>query len=99
MENFWTTNKPIHGLRHFVLINEITEKGKSIFLMVSVVDCQINVKISSNELFTSGNWNKGWLNLPHNESITKDYLKYKSLNRKEEISEVFITDDSIFYIV
>ena len=99
MENFWTTNKPIHGLRHFVLVNETIEKGKSIFLMVSVVDCEINLKISSNELFTSGNWNKGWLNLPQNESITKDYIKYKSLNRKEEIRKVFIKDDSIFNVV
>ena len=27
MENYWTSNKPIYGLRHFVLVNETKEKG------------------------------------------------------------------------
>ena len=38
MENFWTSNKSINGLRHFVLVNENKEKGDITFLMVSVVD-------------------------------------------------------------
>ena len=44
MENYWTTNKPINGLRHFVLVNEIIEKGNITFLMVSVLDSEINLK-------------------------------------------------------
>jgi len=26
MENYWTSNKTINGLRHFVLVNETKEK-------------------------------------------------------------------------
>ena len=44
MENYWTSNKPIKGLRHFVLVNETKEKGNIIFLMVSVLDSEINLK-------------------------------------------------------
>ena len=33
MENFWTSNKTINGLRHFVLVNETKEQGKISFLM------------------------------------------------------------------
>ena len=46
MENFWTSNKPINGLRHFVLINDREEKGNMIFFMVSVLDSEINFKIT-----------------------------------------------------
>ena len=41
MENFWTSNKTINGLRHFVLVNETKEKGKINFLMVYVLDSEI----------------------------------------------------------
>jgi tryptophan-rich hypothetical protein len=43
MENYWTSNKPINGLRHFVLVNETKEKGNISFLMVSVLDSEINL--------------------------------------------------------
>ena len=45
MENFWTSYKPIKGLRHFVLVNKTKEKGNITFLMVSVLDSEINLKI------------------------------------------------------
>jgi len=41
MENFWTSNKTIKGLRHLVLVNENKEKGNISFLMVSVIDSEI----------------------------------------------------------
>ena len=41
MEKFWTSNKTINGLRHFVLVNETKELGKITFLMVSVLDSEI----------------------------------------------------------
>ena len=31
MENFWTSKKPIKGLRHFVLVNKTKEKGNFSF--------------------------------------------------------------------
>ena len=98
MENFWTSKKPIVGLRHFVLVNKTKEKGQIFFLMVSVVDCEINFKISQKELSNSGNWEKGWLNLPKTESITEEYNTYKSSSKVKGIDEIFVNVDSSFNI-
>ena len=98
MENYWTSNKTINGLRHFVLVNEIKEKGNITFLMVSVLDSEINLKTSYEELINSGNWHKGWINLPKLQSITEEYVKYKSINKGEDIDEIFINEDSLFNI-
>ena len=64
LKNFWTSNKPINGLRHFILLNKTKEKGNLIFLMVSVLDSEIYLKINYEELINSGNWNNGWSDLP-----------------------------------
>ena len=98
MENFWTSIKPIKGLRHFVLVNETREQGNIIFLMVSVVDSEINLKTSYEELINSGNWYKGWINLPKLQSITEEYVNYKSVNKGAGIDEIFINEDSLFNI-
>ena len=98
MENFWTSNKPIKGLRHFVLVNETREQGNIIFSMVSVLDSEINLKTTYQELINSGNWYKGWINLPKLQSITEEYVKYKSINKGEDIDEIFINQDSLFNI-
>ena len=98
MENFWTSNKPIKGLRHFVLLNETREQGNIIFLMVSVLDSEINLKTTYEELINSGNWYKGWINLPKLQSITEEYVNYKSINKGEVIDEIFINEDSLFNI-
>ena len=98
MENFWTSNKPIKGLRHFVLVNETREQGNVIFLMVSVLDSEINLKTTYKELIDSGNWCKGWINLPKLQSITEEYVNYKSINKVEGIDEIFINEDSLFNI-
>jgi len=60
MENYWTSNKPINGLRHFVLVNETKKKGNISFLMVSVLDSEIYLNTTYEELINSGNWQKGW---------------------------------------
>ena len=98
MENFWTSTKPINGLRHFVLVNETKEKGNITFLMVSVVDSEINIETTYEELTNSGNWHRGWINLPKLQSITEEYVKYKSLKKEESIDEIFINEDSLFNI-
>ena len=98
MEYFWTSKKPINGLRHFVLLNESKEKGDIIFLMVSVLDSEINLKITYEELKNSGNWEKGWLNISKNESITEEYIKNKSIDIEEGINKIFINDNSSFNI-
>jgi len=98
MENYWTSNKPINGLRHFVLVNETREQGKINFLMVSVLDSEIYLKTTYEELINSGNWHKGRINLPKPQSITEEYVKYKSINKGEGIDEIFINEDSLFNI-
>ena len=98
MENFWTSNKTINGLRHFVLVNETKEKGNISFLMVSVLDSEINLRATYEDLINSGNWHEGWINLPKLESITEEYFEYKSSNKEEGIDEIFINEDSLFYI-
>ena len=98
MENFWTSNKTINGLRHFVLVNETKEQGKITLLMVSVIDSEIYLKTTYGELMNSGNWQKGWINLPKLQSITEEYVKYKSINKRGDIDEIFINEDSLFNI-
>ncbi len=98
MENFWTSNKSINGLRHFVLVNETKEQGRITFLMVSVLDSEIYLKTTYQELINSGNWHKGWINLPKFQSITEEYINYKSINKGEDIDEIYINQDSLFNI-
>ena len=98
MENYWTSVKPINGLRHFVLVNETKEKGKIIFLMVSVLDSDINLRASYEELINSGNWQEGWINLPKLQSITKEYFDYKYSKKEDSIDEIYINEDSLFNI-
>ena len=98
MENFWTSNKTIKGLRHFVLVNETKEKENIIFLMVSVLDSEINLRATYKELINSGKWYKGWINLPKLQSITEEYFDYKSSKKEEGINEIFVNEDSLFNI-
>ena len=98
MENFWTSNKTINGLRNFVLVNETREQRKITFLMVSVLDSEIYLKTTYEELINSGNWHEGWINLPKNQSITEEYVKYKSSNKVEGKDEIFVKEDSSFNI-
>ena len=98
MEKYWTSIKPINGLRHFVLVNETEEKGNIIYLMVSVLDSEINLRATYEELMNSGNWYKGWINLPKIQSITEEYVNYKSSTKLEGIDEIFINSDSAFNI-
>ena len=98
MENYWTSNKPIKGLRHFVLVNQTREQGNIIFSMVSVLDSEINLKTTYEDLINSGNWYKGWINLPKLQSITEEYVNYKSINKGKGIDEIFINEDSLFNI-
>ena len=99
MEISWTSIKPINGLRHFVLVNKIKEKNQINFLMVSVIDVDVSLKISKEELLNIKKWNEGWINLPKFESITKSYLKYKKTKKfKEGTNKILINKNSIFNI-
>ncbi len=98
MERYWTSNKTINGLRHFVLVNETKEEENFSFLMVSVLDSEINLTTTYEELRNSGNWHKGWINLSKHQSITEEYVNFKSINKGEGIDEIYINEDSLFNI-
>ena len=99
MKISWTSIKPINGLRHFVLVNKIKEKNQIKNLIVSVLDVEISLKVSDEELTNSDEWIEGWLNLPKRESITKDYFVYKLSNdSKEGVNKIFVNSNSIFNI-
>ena len=98
MENYWTSKKNINGLRHFILVNETKKKGNISFLMVSVLDSEIYLTTTYEELINSGNWHKGWINLSKLQSITEEYVDYKSLKKGESIDEIFIDKNSLFNI-
>ena len=66
--------------------------------MVSVLDSEIYLKITYEELINSGNWNNGWSDLPKFESITEEYVDYKSSKKVEGIDGIFVNDDSLFNI-
>ena len=66
--------------------------------MVSVLDSEIYLKTTFEELMNSGNWQEGWINLTKLQSITEEYVKNKSINKGEDIDEIFINEDSLFNI-
>ena len=98
LKNFWTSKKFINGLKHFVLVNETKENEKITFQMVSVLDSEINLKITYEDLINSGNWHEGWIDLPKIKSISEEYTKIKSQIQEEEVKKIFINDDSLFNI-
>ena len=53
MNLYWTSSLPIYGLRHFVCVNEILDKGEWKLLLVSVIDIEVNLLVSENELNNS----------------------------------------------
>jgi len=66
--------------------------------MVSVLDSEINLKTTYEELINSGNWQKGWISLPKLQSITEEYVRHKSIKKRKDIDEIFINEDSLFNI-
>ena len=96
---FWTSKKPIFGLRHFVLINKINNNSQTVFQLVSVIDAQISLKVSEIELTNQNKWSSGWLDLSKRESITKNYFEFKlTQNNQNTIEKVFLNEDSLFNI-
>ena len=96
---YWTSKKPLYGLRHFVLINKIHNNSKIAFQLVSVLDAQISVEVSESELNNKNNWHSGWLDLSKSESITRNYFEIKLIQKNQKKNKkVFLNDDSLFNI-
>ena len=96
MNFYWTSVKPINGLRHFVLVKKIVDKGKWKFILVSVIDIEVNLIVSKNEIENSGNWKLGWLELNKSESITQDYIAFKGSKNFSEPTKLLLNDSSKF---
>ena len=99
MNFYWTSKKPILGLRHFVLINKINNKFQTVYQLVSVLDAEISVEVYESELNNKNNWHSGWLDLSKRESITKKYFDFKLIQKNQnKINKVFLNEDSLFYV-
>ena len=99
MDCYWTSKKPIKGLSHFVLVDKLHSGDEISFLLVSVLDVDINLEVSEEELLNKEIWNEGWLNLAKKNSISNEYLKNKSKQKaEEENNKIFLSKGSLFYI-
>ena len=96
MNLYWTSVSPINGLRHFVCVNEFLDKGNLKLLLVSVIDIEVNLIVSRNELENSGFWKLGWLELNKYESITQDYIAFKGSKKFSEPTKLLLNDSSQF---
>ena len=96
---YWTSKKPILGLRHFVLINKINKNSQIVCQLVSVIDSEISFKVFESDLTNRNKWHPGWLDLTKRESITKKYFELKSNQKNQKkIEKLFLSEDSIFNI-
>ena len=96
---YWTAKTPIKGLSHFVLVDRFHSGDEITFLLVSVLDVDIYLEVSEEDLLNKEIWNKGWLNLSKKNSISIEYLKNKSKQKvADENNKIFISKGSIFYI-
>ena len=99
MDCYWTSKKPIKGLSHFVLVDKYHSGDEITFLLVSVLDVDINIEVSEEELLNKKIWKEGWLNLAKKNSVSDEYLKNKSKQKVvEENNEIFLSNCSPFYI-
>ena len=88
--------RPINGLRHFVCVNEFLDKGDLKLLLVSVIDIEVNLTVSKNDLENSDSWKLGWLELNKSESITQDYIAFKGSRNFSEPTKLLLNDSSKF---
>ena len=93
---YWTSVRPINGLRHFVCVNELFDKGNLKLFLVSVIDIEVNLIVSKIELENSRSWKLGWLDLKKSESITQDYIAFKASKNFSEPTKLLLNESSEF---
>ena len=96
MNIYWTSVRPINGLRHFVCVNELIFNGELKILLVSVIDIEVNLIVSKNELENSDSWHLGWLDLKKSESITQDYIAFKRSKKFSKPTKLSLNASSKF---
>ena len=98
MNLYWTSNKSIKGLRHFIVVNEVNFQNKTFFILVSVLDSEISLKVLKDDLIKSDDWHPGWLELSKSESVTKEYLEFKKSKEIFKNQKIVLNENSPFYI-
>ena len=96
MNLYWTSVRPIKGIRHFVCVNEILDEGECKVLLVSVIDIEVNLLVSKKELENLSSWKLGWLELNKSESITQDYIAFKGSKNFPKSTQLKLNDSSKF---
>ena len=98
MDLYWTSTKTIHGLKHFVVINQYEFKKEVYLDFVSVLDESISFAISKKVLEASSQWINGWNDIERENIDIKDYLEYKSLVKDHKTNKIILNDTSTFNI-
>tara|TARA_B100000212_G_C27309051_1_gene504900 strand:+ start:467 stop:769 length:303 start_codon:yes stop_codon:yes gene_type:complete len=96
--NFYTSKKTIKGLRHFVIVNKYKLHGEYFFHLVSLLDSEINFRISKKEFEKSDNWQGGFIDYSKNNFDFKEYNKFKLKEDKGKIEKILLSDNSPFNI-
>jgi len=94
----WTTKKPIFGLSHFVLVNEFKDNEETFFVLVSVLDADINLTIPKKKFEESKLWDKGWSNKKTTKADIRNYLNFKDGEKKQDQTKIFLNNLSPFNI-
>ena len=98
MELYWTSRKPIHGLKHFVVINQYELKKKVYLDFVSALDEAISFTISKKVFEKSSQWIRGWNDNERENIDIKEYLEFKSSKREYKFNKIIFNENSIFNI-
>ena len=98
MNTKWTTKKPIFGLSHFVLVKEFKVNEETFFVLVSVLDADINLTISKKKFEESKLWDKGWSNKKTTKTDIRNYLNFKDGEKKQDQRKIFLNNLSPFNI-
>ena len=98
MQVFFTSRKSICGLRHFVLIDEFIDKGNNIKFLVSVVDSDVFIKVSEDELHNSCEWEYGFKELSKSQTISCEYQEFKNKRKSCDETPIFLSQRSPFNI-
>ena len=98
MHVFFTSRMPICGLRHFVSIDKFIDKGNKFRFLVSVVDSDIFIKVSEDELQNSGEWEFGFKKLSKSQVISSEYQEFKNKRKSCDETPIFLSKRSPFNI-
>tara|TARA_Y100001978_G_C23696623_1_gene437961 strand:- start:920 stop:1219 length:300 start_codon:yes stop_codon:yes gene_type:complete len=98
MNIYWTSKVSINGLKHFAVVNHHKEKGKYVYLMVSLLDSLVNFEICKNELEQSSKWEAGLIDYGKENVLIDEYKDFTLKKRQKNLSIIFVNETSPFNI-